>query len=114
MPKIHCCLCSRRTDSNNQRIRIGTASVWPSFEEHAKNAGLDVSRFSIRNDYICLKCNSIVSHYRMNDRGPNKKVKIAKPFVYEVNITKNVLRGSNRNLTSGPDSLLCGMILTLR
>lgn len=95
MVKIHCCICDRRTDTNKQRIRIGSTSCWPFFQKHVEKIGRDVEQFS-RDDYICIKCNSTISHYRMDDRGSNKKVKIAKPFVFEMSITKDVLRNHTK------------------
>lgn len=99
MPKIFCCLCSRRTDNKKDRTRIGTASVWTLFLIHVEKNDLDISSFSA-DDHICTKCYSVVSHYRMKDRGTNKKVKELKPFVFEPGITKNVLRGSSKLLNS--------------
>ncbi len=99
MTKIHCCLCSRRTDMKKQRARVGAASFWPMFVIHAETAGLDINSFS-RDDYVCLKCHSSISHYGMNDRGPNKKLNVTKPIVFEVNITKSVLRSHAKAIIS--------------
>lgn len=94
MPKIYCCNCSRRTDKSKDRTRIGAASVWPLFLIHVEKNGLDASNYS-PDDFICAKCYSMIAHYRMNDRGKDKKVKEFKPFVFEPSITKNVLRSSS-------------------
>lgn len=92
MTKIWCCLCSRRTDKNSERKNIGLPSVWPTFELHALKIGLEIAKFS-KDDFVCLKCYSIISHYRMTDRGPNKKVKMYEPVVFAPIIKKDVLRG---------------------
>lgn len=92
MTKIWCCLCSRRTDKNSDRQKIGSASVWPTIELHALKNGLELSKFS-KEDYVCLKCYSTISHFRMTDRGMNKKIKISEPVIFEPIITKTVLRG---------------------
>lgn len=92
MAKIWCCLCFRRTDNRKARKRIGVPSIWSLIELHALKIGLEIAQFS-KEDYICAKCYSSVSHYRMNDRGPNKKVKICQPVVLETIINKTVLRG---------------------
>lgn len=91
MPKIYCVLCPRRTDSYKQRSRIGTASLWPLFEIYASRNELDITHYSV-DDHICLKCHSTIAHYGMTDRGPNKKVKVIEPVVFEPIITKEVLR----------------------
>lgn len=92
MPKISCCLCFRRTDTNKTRKRIGTDSVWPVFNIHAEKVGLDLTKFS-KQDNICIKCHATLSDYNMTDRGPNKKVKIVELVVFEPIIKKDVLRG---------------------
>ncbi len=99
MPKVYCCNCSRRTDNKKDRTRIGTPTVWPLFLIHVEKNGLDVSSFSA-DDYICKKCYSTVSHYRMNDRGTNKKIKDSKPFVFEPSITKTALRNFSKSMNS--------------
>ncbi|KAJ6642611.1 hypothetical protein Bhyg_07564 [Pseudolycoriella hygida] len=102
MVKICCCICYRRTDTNRQRSRIGAPALWPLFMIHVEKTGLDINQFS-RDDYVCMKCNLTISHYRMNDRGINKKIKLSQPFSYEVAITKSVLR--NSIATSSTDTL---------
>lgn len=104
--KIRCCLCSRRTDSNGARKRIGSASVWPLFELHILKIGLKMSQFC-KEDFVCLKCYSSIAHYGMTDRGPNKAVKIKKPVVFESLITKSVLRGFNRSEASKCKTFFC-------
>jgi hypothetical protein len=91
MPKIYCCLCSRRTDTNKQRVRIGTASMWSMFKIHAEKNGLDLTSFSA-DDHICMKCHATIAHYCMKDRGPNKKMKVAESIDSDPIIKKNVLR----------------------
>lgn len=92
MPKINCCICSRRTDTPKQRTRVGVASVWSLVSKHAERIDLDISKFS-EKDYICMKCYSKICQYRLSDRGPNKKIKIREPIVFEPIVTKKALRG---------------------
>lgn len=98
MPKIFCCLCSRRTDTDKQRVRLGTNSNWEMLEIHAKNNGLSMEAFT-KQDYVCKKCHATISHNRMKDRGPNK-IKNVQPTVYEPGITKSVLRSRVESSTS--------------
>lgn len=91
MPKIFCCLCNRRTETNKQRVRIGSDSNWALFCIHAEKTGLDVNTFS-KDGFVCIKCHGTISHYRMKDRGPNKIVQDYKPIAHEPGITKEVLR----------------------
>lgn len=96
MPKICCCLCQRRTDAPKQRVRAGSDSNWSLLAIHAEKTGLDLGTFT-KEDFICIKCHAQISHYRMNDRGPNKVVKGVKPIAHEPGITKNVLRSSTKS-----------------
>lgn len=96
MSPIFCCLCSRRADTRKQRVRVGTDSNWPMLKIHAEKNGLDMATFS-KDDYVCIKCHSTISHYRMKDRGPNKNIKNSKPIVFEPGITKDVLRGNGNS-----------------
>lgn len=102
MPKIYCCLCSRRTDTPKQRVRAGTELNWSLLEIHSEKNGLDIATFS-NDDYLCLKCHSTISHYRMKDRGPKKITKNVQPISYEPGITKNVLRGYTKPSSESND-----------
>lgn len=97
MPKIFCCLCKRRTDTSNQRVRVGTDSTWPMLCVHSQNHDLDVNSFS-RDDYVCMKCHSTISHSRMKDRGPNRITKSVKPITHAPGINKTVLRNFGKSL----------------
>lgn len=95
MPKVYCCLCSKRVETNKSRVRIGSDSVWSLIQIHAVKMSLDVNKLS-REDIICMKCYSVVSHYRMTDRGPNKKIKASVEIDPQLVITKDVLRSALR------------------
>lgn len=99
MPKILCCLCSRRTDTEKQRVRVGTNSNWEIFKVYAVLNGLNLEAFS-KEDYLCKKCHASISHHRMKDRGSNKTIKNVEPITYEPGITKNVLRSHAKTSTS--------------
>lgn len=79
---------------------------------HAEIHGLNIEEFS-KDDFVCIKCHSIISHYRMKDRGPNKIIKVFKPISYEPGITKDVLRGCGssaiNNATVSSDELVEGI-----
>lgn len=92
MPMILCCLCRRRTENPKQRVRIGTDTNWPLMKIHSERNGLNIAEFT-KDDFVCIKCHSTISHYRMKDRGPNKRIKVFEPISYEPGITKDVLRG---------------------
>ncbi len=100
MPKILCCLCSRRTDTEKQRVRVGSNSNWEMFKVHALLNGLNIDAFSKEADYLCKKCHASISHHRMKDRGSNKTNRNVEPITYEPAITKNVLRGHAKSSTS--------------
>lgn len=91
--KSVCILCSRRIYPNKPRVRIGSSSVWPLMEIHSQKKGLDLESFS-KQDFICMKCYATISHYRMSDRGPNKKTNASKPIDGELVVTKHSLRSS--------------------
>lgn len=99
MPKILCCLCSRRTDTEKQRVRVGNNSNWEMLKVHAVINDLDMEGFS-KQDYVCKKCHAAISHHRMKDRGYDKTIKYVEPITYEPGITKNVLRGYSKSSTS--------------
>ncbi len=99
MPKIYCCLCSRRTETAKQRARVGTDVNWAMLTIHSEKNGLNMDLFS-KNDYVCTKCHSIISHYRMKDRGDNKTIKNFEPIAHEPGINKNVLRSFGKSSIS--------------
>lgn len=95
MPKINCCLCSRRTDTNKQRVRVGTNNNWEMLRTHVNKEGLNMDTFS-KEDHVCVKCHAILAHYNMKDRGLNKTVKNA-PVVHKQGIEKSSLRSHNKS-----------------
>lgn len=111
MPKILCCLCSHRTDTDKQRVSVGTNSNWEMLVIHAEKNGLNMDAFS-KQDYVCKKCHAVLSHYRMKDRGPNKTIRNVKPVTYEPGITKNVLRGCAKLSTSSAAEQLETVVAT--
>lgn len=94
--RVTCILCSKRVETNKPRVRVGSDSIWPLFVLHVQNIGLNRDRFST-GDFICMKCYGTISHQRMSDRGPNKKLKVEKPIDRELIITKKVLRSVEKN-----------------
>lgn len=111
MTKINCCLCSRRTNTNRDRIRIGAPSVWPDFLFHAEKHGLEISEYS-SDLYICKKCHANISHAHMHDRRVNKKVKTDVLVVgCAPIITKEVLRGFPKTVTQMSNEVLAGSFM---
>lgn len=109
MPMIKCCLCSRRTETSKQRVRIGTDCNWPLMQIHSERHGLDMAAFS-KGDFVCIKCHSTISHYRMKDRGPNKVPKTFNPIAHPPGITKNILRGYTETSSPTESNLVLNVV----
>jgi hypothetical protein len=55
MGKVKCCVCPKVIQSNQKRDRVGTPSLWSTFQLYVSKWGMTAEDFDKENDVLCKK-----------------------------------------------------------